>query len=359
MSDDDVTVIPVGGQLPYEVLVGRDLADRASSLLPGAAQVAVLHTSSVREAAERVAAELRTSGRGVLAIEVPDAEAGKTIETAARCWEALGGANFTRTDGVVGVGGGALTDLAGFVAACWLRGVRWVSVATSVLGMVDAAVGGKTGINTVAGKNLVGAFYPPAGVLCDLTALDSLPAAELVPGLAEVVKCGFIADPKILDLIEPDPAAATVPGPVLRELVERSIRVKADVVSVDLRESGPREILNYGHTLAHAIEKVEGYTWRHGQAVSVGLVFAAELSRRAGRLDDATAARHGAVLAALGLPTSYPAAAWPDLLAAMRVDKKARGAKLRFVVLDGLGKTSIVEDPGDDLLASVYQKVAS
>jgi 3-dehydroquinate synthase len=359
MSDDDVTVIPVGGPTPYQVLVGRDLADRAAALLPGAAQVAVLHTGSVREAAERIAAELRASGRSVLAIEVPDAEAGKTIETAAHCWDALGAANFTRTDAVVGVGGGALTDLAGFVAACWLRGVRWVSVATSVLGMVDAAVGGKTGINTAAGKNLVGAFYPPAGVLCDLTALDSLPAAELVPGLAEVVKCGFIADPKILDLIEPDPAAAVTPGRVLRELVERSIRVKADVVSVDLRESGLREILNYGHTLAHAIEKVEGYTWRHGQAVSVGLVFAAELSRRSGRLDDATAARHGAVLAGLGLPTSYPAAAWPDLLAGMRVDKKARGATLRFVVLDGLGKPSIMEDPGDELLAAVYQKVAS
>jgi 3-dehydroquinate synthase len=357
-ADDGVTVIPVGGERPYRVLVGRAVADRTPQLLAGAAQVALLHTASVRELAERVAAALRSAGQAVLAIEVPDAEAGKTIETAAMCWAALGEANFTRSDAVVGVGGGALTDLAGFVAACWLRGVRWVPVATSLLGMVDAAVGGKTGVNTAAGKNLVGAFHPPAGVLCDLAALDTLPRAELVAGLAEVVKCGFIADPKILDLIEADPAAVGAPH-VLRELVERSIRVKAHVVGVDLRESGLREILNYGHTLAHAIEKVEGYTWRHGQAVSVGLVFAAVLGRRTGRLDETTAGRHRTVLASLGLPVSYPAAAWPELLATMRVDKKARGATLRFVLLDGLAQPAVVEAPDDPLLAQVYQEVAS
>src|SRR5262249_41230580 len=151
---------------------------------------------------------------------------------------------------------------------------------------------------------------------------------------AEVVKCGFIADPTILDLIEAD--SPTRPGADLTELVRRSVAVKASVVSADLRESGLREILNYGHTLGHAIERVESYRWRHGQAISVGLVYAAELARRAGRLDDATADRHRAILSALGLPVRYPAAAWPDLLSAMRVDKKARGARLRFVMLDGL-----------------------
>ncbi|MFD0788343.1 3-dehydroquinate synthase family protein, partial [Micromonospora azadirachtae] len=199
-------------------------------------------------------------------------------------WDRLGEAGFTRTDAVVGVGGGAVTDLAGFVAACWLRGVRWVPVATSLLGMVDAAVGGKTGINTAAGKNLVGAFHPPVGVICDLATLDSLPPADLAAGLAEVVKCGFIADPVILDLVEANPAAAVDPtGAVTRELIERAIRVKADVVSGDLRESGVREVLNYGHTLAHAIEKVEGYRWRHGHAVAVGVVYAGALARLAGR----------------------------------------------------------------------------
>jgi 3-dehydroquinate synthase len=225
--------------------------------------------------------------------------------------------------------------------------------------MVDAAVGGKTGINLDAGKNLVGAFHPPAGVLCDLTTLATLPADDYVGGLAEVVKCGFIADPAILTAIEADPRAATEPaGGRTRELVERAIRVKAEIVTGDLRESGPRAYLNYGHTLGHAIETVEGYRWRHGAAVSVGLVFAAALARLAGRLDAPTADRHRAILAAVGLPTTYAADAWPRLLAAMRVDKKARGARLRFVVLDGLARPAILSGPDPALLADAYAEVA-
>jgi 3-dehydroquinate synthase len=197
-------------------------------------------------------------------------------------------------------------------------------------------------------------------VICDLDTLTALPADDLVAGLAEVVKCGFIADPVILDLIEGDPAAAVDPtSPVLRELIERAIRVKATVVSEDLREAGLREMLNYGHTLAHAIEKVEGYRWKHGHAVAVGLIFAAELGVRTGRLDPATAARHRSIVELLGLPSSYPAAAWPQLLATMRVDKKARGAMMRFVVLDGLARPSTLDGPSDELLAEVFQEVAA
>jgi 3-dehydroquinate synthase len=345
-----VTRIPVGGDRPYDVLVGRDLLDALPGLVGGATRAAVIHAPPLKRHADAIGRILEGAGATPLPIEVPDAEAGKTIDVAARCWDRLGAAGFTRTDVVVGVGGGAVTDLAGFVAACWLRGVRWVPVPTSLLGMVDAAVGGKTGINSAAGKNLVGAFHPPAGVLCDLAMLDTLPVVDLVAGLAEVVKCGFIADPTILGVIERDPAGA----PKNRELVERAIKVKADVVGADLRESGLREILNYGHTLAHAIEKNEGYGWRHGHAVSVGLVYAAELGRLAGRLDVATAARHRTVLTSLGLPTSYRADAWPELLATMRVDKKARGSRLRFVVLDDLAKPSILDGPEDDLLESAY-----
>jgi 3-dehydroquinate synthase len=354
------TTIEVAGEKPYQVLVGRDLVGHMPGLLPGAAQVALIHAAPLRQGADRVGSALREAGVGVLPIEVPDAEAAKTLEVAGRCWDALGGAAFTRTDAVVGIGGGAVTDLAGFVAASWLRGVRWVPVATSLLGMVDAAVGGKTGINTAAGKNLVGAFHPPAGVLCDLDSLADLPRVDLVAGLAEVVKCGFIADPRILTLIETDPSAAIdTSGEALRELVERAVRVKAHVVSSDLRESGLREILNYGHTLGHAIEKVEAYRWRHGHAISVGLVFAAELGRLAGRLDAETARRHRTLLAALGLPVTYSAAAWPDLLAAMQVDKKSRGAILRFVILDGLATPSILDGPSDGLLEQAYQGVAA
>ena len=224
---------------------------------------------------------------------------------------------------------------------------------------IDAAIGGKTGINTDAGKNLVGAFHQPAAVIVDLAMLETLPPNELVAGMAEVVKAGFIADPVILDLIEADPQAAVDPsGSVLPELIRRAIAVKATVVAADEKESALREILNYGHTLAHAIERRERYRWRHGAAVSVGLVFAAELARLAGRLDTATVQRHRDVLTALGLPVSYDADALPELLGYMAGDKKTRSGVLRFVVLDGLAKPGRLEGPDPALLAAAYADVA-
>jgi 3-dehydroquinate synthase len=350
--------VPVGGGPGrpggYEVVVGEDLVGALVPLLAGAAQVALVHPPTLRARAAEVADTLRAAGLAVLPLEVPDGEAAKTLAVAGDCWEALGTAGFTRTDAVVGLGGGATTDLAGWVAAAWLRGVRVVHLPTTLLGMVDAAVGGKTGIDTAAGKNLVGAFHPPAGVLCDLTALRTLPERDRRAGLAEVVKCGFIADPAILDLLERGGPAAPA-----AELVERAVRVKAGVVSRDLRESGEREHLNYGHTLAHAIERREAYRIRHGDAVAVGLVFAAALGRAAGRLDAPTADRHRSLLDALGLPTTYDAGAWPELHEAMRVDKKARGAVLRFVVLDGLARPGILADPEPALLAAAWQEVAA
>jgi 3-dehydroquinate synthase len=364
MSGNTATIrVPVGGSAgsaPYEVLIGHHLLGELPTLIgKKAARVAVLHPEALAASGEAVREDLAAQGYEAIAVQLPNAEEAKTAEVAAYCWKVLGQTGFTRTDVVVGIGGGATTDLAGFVAATWLRGVRWIAVPTTLLGMVDAAVGGKTGINTDEGKNLVGAFHPPAGVLADLATLDTLPANEYVGGLAEVVKAGFIADPVILDLIEADPAAARTPGgPHTAELVERSVRVKAHVVSQDLKEAGLREILNYGHTLGHAIERNERYQWRHGAAVSVGMVFAAELGRLAGRLDDATADRHRAVLESLGLPLSYRADAWPRLLETMRVDKKSRADRLRFVVLDGLAKPSILEAPDPGLLVAAYGEVA-
>jgi len=346
--------ITVGGDHPYDVVIGSDLSAELPPLLGAAAQVAVLHSPAVADRAAALAGLLSRAGFLVHQLGVPDGEEAKTLAVAGHCWEALGAAAFTRTDAVVGIGGGAVTDLAGFVAAAWLRGVAVVHLPTTLLGMVDAAIGGKTGINTGAGKNLVGAFHPPAGVICDLDALRTLPRDHLASGLAEVVKCGFIADPAILDVLD-----GGAPLDSLGELIERSVRVKADVVGRDLREAGPREVLNYGHTLGHAIERVEGYAWRHGDAVSVGLVFAAELSRLAGRLDGETAARHRSMLAGLGLPTSYAATAWPRLHDAMRVDKKSRGNRLRFVVLDGLANPGVLDDPDPDLLEVAYAAVAT
>ncbi|GHA80481.1 3-dehydroquinate synthase [Streptomyces termitum] len=362
-TDQEPTRIRIGGSEgtePYEVLVGRQLLGELGGLIGDKARrVAVIHPEALAGTGEALREDLAEQGYEAVAIQVPNAEEAKTAEVAAYCWKALGQTGFTRTDVIVGVGGGATTDLAGFVAATWLRGVRWIAVPTTVLGMVDAAVGGKTGINTAEGKNLVGAFHPPAGVLCDLAALESLPVHDFVSGLAEIIKTGFIADPVILDLIEEDPQAARTPaGPHTAELIVRSIQVKADVVSGDLKESGRREILNYGHTLAHAIEKNERYKWRHGAAVSVGMVFAAELGRLAGRLDDATADRHRAVLDSVGLPLTYRGDQWAKLLETMKVDKKSRGDLLRFIVLDGLAKPAVLEGPDPAVLVSAYGEIA-
>jgi 3-dehydroquinate synthase len=261
---------------------------------------------------------------------------------------------------VVGIGGGAATDLAGFVAATWLRGVPVVQVPTTLLGMVDAAVGGKTAIDVPEGKNLVGAFHPPAGVLCDMDTLATLDPADYVAGLAETIKAGFIADAEILRLVTENPGDATHPrGRHARELAERAITVKARVVSADLKEAGLRETLNYGHTLGHAIERVEGYRWLHGNAVAIGMVFAAEVGWLAGRLEEASVARHREILQSVGLPTLYPGGRWTELREAMSLDKKSRGSKLRMVVLDGEGHPGILESPPEDLLEEAYRAVSA
>ncbi len=354
------TRITVGGKHPYPVVIGTGVLSELSLLVGAARTVVVVHPEGLEGIARPVCGALARAGYLVHAEAVPPGEAAKEIAVAVRLWSRLAAYGVTRSDALVGVGGGATTDLAGFVAATWLRGVRVVLVPTTLLAIADAAIGGKTAVNTPDGKNLVGAFHQPAGVLADLAVLESLAAVDYVSGLAEVIKAGFIADPVILDLIEADPGGAVVPhGAHARELVERAVRMKAEVVTKDMREAGRREVLNYGHTLGHAIERVEGYRIRHGEAVSIGMVFAAELAGLAGRLDAATVHRHHQVLGCVGLPTTYLAGAWPALREAMAVDKKARGAILRFVVLEGLGEPAILEDPAEDLLAQAYAEVTS
>jgi len=351
--------IEVAVDPPYPVIVGTGLLGELGEVLGSRHKVAILHQPVLTQTAEAIRNHLSDKGIEAHRIELPDAEAGKDLQVVAFLWEVLGRIGIGRTDAIVSLGGGAATDVAGFAAATWLRGVDIVHVPTTLLAMVDAAIGGKTGINTDAGKNLVGAFHQPAAVIVDLAMLETLPPNELVAGMAEVVKAGFIADPVILDLIEADPQAAVDPsGSVLPELVRRAIAVKATVVAADEKESALREILNYGHTLAHAIERRERYRWRHGAAVSVGLVFAAELARLAGRLDTATVQRHRDVLMALGLPVSYDADALPELLGYMAGDKKTRSGVLRFVVLDGLAKPGRLEGPDPALLAAAYADVA-
>jgi 3-dehydroquinate synthase len=358
------TVIKVTGESAannYDVVVGRGLLGELPGRLGERVQrVLVIHPRALRLTGDTVRDELAAAGFTALTAEIPDAEEGKHIQVAAFCWQVLGQNDFTRSDAIVAVGGGAVTDLAGFVAATWLRGVKVIHMPTSLLGMVDAAVGGKTGINTAEGKNLVGAFHPPAAVLADLDTLDTLPKNEIISGMAEVIKCGFIADPAILDLVENNTEAVVDPrSEAIRELIERAIAVKAKVVSEDLKESGLREILNYGHTLGHAIELVERYSWRHGAAVSVGMMFAAELARSVGRLSDADADRHRSILDSLGLPVTYRKDRWQGLLDGMRRDKKSRGDLLRFVVLDGVAKPGILDVPDTSLLFAAYQEIAS
>ena len=355
-----LTRIGVGGDRPYEVVVGAGAVGELPLLVgQEAAAVVVIHPAALGQLARPVCQVLRDAGYRVHAEQIPDGEAAKDVTVAAGLWSRLAAHGLGRRDAIVGVGGGAATDLAGFTAATWLRGVRLALVPTTLLAVVDAAVGGKTAINIAEGKNLVGAFHTPAGVLADPAMLASLPGREYVSGLAEVIKAGFIADPAILELIEADPEAAARPGgPNERELIERAVRVKAAVVSDDLREAGPREMLNYGHTLGHAIERAEGYRVRHGAAVSIGMVYAAAVARRAGRLDEATEKRHRAILAAVGLPIGYRPGAWPRLREAMAVDKKSRARALRLVVLDALARPGILNDPPEQLLEQAYEETA-
>ncbi|WP_127842100.1 3-dehydroquinate synthase [Actinomyces wuliandei] len=352
---------------PYEVLVGRGLQDQLQAAVRQAAGggrggVAVVHDEHLGAAAEAYEAELGRVGLRATRISVPAGEEAKTAKVLEKVWHELGAFRMGRDGVVVGLGGGAATDLAGFAAASWLRGVPVVQVPTSLLAMVDAAVGGKTGINTAAGKNLVGAFHPPCAVLADTEVLASLPDAELRAGLGEVVKCGLIADPVILERVLEDPQACTRwDSPVLADLVARSVSVKAAVVSEDLTESGQREVLNYGHTYAHAVEKATGYTWRHGEAVAVGCLFAAHTAHLAGRLDAETLAVHYRVLAAVGLPTSFPQGhgRWEELYEIMLSDKKVRSGVLRMVLLERVGAPVRTTAPEEPVLRLAHEAVTA
>ena len=357
--------VSVAGERPYDVLIGHGILAELPRIVqetPGAGGggVTIIHAKALADRARAAEAALTNEGLRVLSIEVPDGEAAKKARVLEYLWDRLGSFRLGRDGLVVGLGGGATTDLAGLAAATWLRGVPVVQVPTTLLAMVDAAVGGKTGIDTPAGKNLVGAFHPPAAVIADLETLSTLPAAELRAGLGEVIKCGLIADSAILDRVLADPAdCLTWDSPVLADLVARSVAVKAAVVGEDLTESGLREVLNYGHTYAHAIEKVTGYSWRHGEAVAVGCVFAAEIAHRNGNLSRDALALHRQSLEAVGLPTRFPEGEerWEELKEAMMSDKKVRSGRMRLVLLDDIARPVRVQAPAESVLLSAHEAV--
>ena len=284
-------------------------------------------------------------------IATPAGENQKTLKVLESIWRKCAAVGLERSDAIIGFGGGATTDLAGFAAATWLRGIDWYAIPTSLAGMVDASIGGKTGLNSQSGKNLIGSFYSPRDVFIDTNYLAKLPTRDLSAGMAEVIKCGFISDYKILNLVQDDQID-------FESVVYRSIKVKSEVVSRDFREGKLREILNYGHTLGHAIEKESGYKLRHGEAVSIGMVFAAELSSELAGLDKEVVDLHRELLMSFNLPISYPGKKWSKLLTLLTQDKKVKGSSLRFIGISKIGKPVWLEDVSSGQLEKIYERIA-
>jgi 3-dehydroquinate synthase len=351
-----MNTISVTADRDYEVVIDIDWQKAIEPYLTNRGQVAVIVSEAMRD---RIV-NLPVTDAQIHIFTVPDSEAGKSFATYQKVLDWLGAAGFMRNDLIVAVGGGAVTDLSGFVASSWLRGIDWVAVPTTLAAMVDAAVGGKTGINSEYGKNLIGSFYSPISVLVDLSWLSTLSDRDFAAGLAEVIKCGLIVDTEIVELLK-DRNLLEVRSDrgLTLELITRSIAVKAKVVSGDFKESFDREILNYGHTLGHAIELHSKYTLRHGECVSIGLVFAANLANQSGILADQATDLHKKILSDLGLPTSYESRHWPELRANMAIDKKSRSGTLRFVAISEFGKTLRIEAPSESDLLAAYERLCS
>ena len=338
------------GERSYPILVGAGLLADCAPLASLAAgrMVAVVTDSNVAALHARpVAAALRAHAASVAEVVLPAGEAHKSWETLNRIFDALLAARFDRDALIVAVGGGVVGDMAGFAAAVYQRGIEFVQVPTTLLAQVDSSVGGKTGINHPLGKNMIGAFHQPRLVVIDVATLATLPDRELSAGLAEVVKHGAIADVAYFDAVAAALPALRAKDPAaLADAVARSCEIKASVVERDEREGGLRAILNFGHTFGHAIEAGLGYgEWLHGEAVGAGMVMAADLSRRLGLVDDASARRLREVVEAAGLPVRGPAWSAARYVELMSVDKKAKQGTPRFVLLDGLGRATVRKVP--------------
>ncbi|MBU6255445.1 MAG: 3-dehydroquinate synthase [Actinomycetales bacterium] len=348
--------VKVSAEHDYEVLIGSDWAPVLITKIQERTRVAVIVSSQYSPDLSA----LKSLDCDLHVFKVPDGEDGKSSNVLLNLWNWLGAAGFTRSDLIVGIGGGAVTDLAGFAAATWLRGIDWIAVPTSLAGMVDAAVGGKTGINSDYGKNLIGAFHSPLLVIIDPSFLETLSLRDISAGMAEVIKCGFIADPEILKVAAECDATSLVSNKAaVLDLVTRAVTVKAAVVSSDFKESFAREALNYGHTLGHAIEKYSKYQMRHGEAVAIGMVFIAELASARSLIDAKTLQMHRDLLTRYELPTTFERSAWQKLVPLLALDKKVRGNTIRFVALDGIGSTLRLDDLTSDELDAAYERISS
>lgn len=346
------TTIDVATNPPYQVVIGDGLLPFVRDVVGNAACVVIAYAPPLATYAGQMFASI--SDRPVHLYPLPDGEKCKTLDTMRKLWDFAARIGLGRDGLFISLGGGATTDATGFAAATWLRGVPVVHFPTTLLAMVDAAIGGKTGINSPAGKNLIGSFYQPRRVLCDLALLHTVPPRDIAAGLGEVVKCGFIADPTILQDISRDPAYSEK---VRARVIEKAVRVKARVVGADEKESGLRETLNYGHTLAHAIETATDYTVRHGEAVAIGCIFACALAVAAGKARPELLEKHRAAFTTVHLPVTAPKLEREQLLAIMRSDKKVRAGKLRFVIVTQPGHTEILTDPRPEWLEAAFTEV--
>jgi 3-dehydroquinate synthase len=351
-----MNTVNVKAEHDYSVFIGCEWSSTLVNKLSGRTRVALVVSSSFVPDLSSI----KAIDADVHVFEVPDGEDAKSQATLLALWNWLGAAGFTRSDLIVGIGGGAVTDLSGFAAATWLRGIDWIAVPTSLAGMVDAAVGGKTGINSDYGKNLIGSFHSPQSVLIDLNFLKTLSERDFCAGMAEVIKCGFIDDHEILNLASSLERNNLLSDYLLLEdLITRAVAVKAKVVSADFKESFAREALNYGHTLGHAVEIYAKYQLRHGEAVSIGMVFVAELAHSRGLISTEVLQQHRDLLSKFDLPISYDRQAWQKLAPLLALDKKARGNTLRFVALQGIGATVRLEDLSSDELDAAYERISS
>ena len=353
MSTNRTITVELGDR-SYPIVIGRGLLGGSFDLaryVSGNDCLVVTNETVAPLYLQQLKADLNGCSLGVL--ELPDGEEFKTIETAGSILDALAQARAGRDTTVIALGGGVVGDITGFAAACYMRGVAFIQVPTTLLAQVDSSVGGKTGVNHPKGKNLVGAFHQPKIVLIDTDTLSTLPDRELRAGLAEVIKHGAIADRTFFEWLELNMDALLAKDPdALAHAVQRSCEIKAEVVADDERESGRRAILNFGHTFGHAIEHCQGYgDWLHGEAVAAGMVMAGELSG----LDDDDKSRLKRLVASAGLPTTPPLAGSKALRDAMGLDKKVHHKQMRFVLLKALGESYITSDYDDARLLQILE----
>lgn len=340
------------GERSYEIEIGTSL-DQIGERLQGLGfgqKIAFITNPTVKKLyGQRVVDSLKAAGFLVLSIEIPDGEQYKTLDWANAIYSALLINSFDRKSALVALGGGVIGDLTGFAAATFMRGVPFVQVPTTLLAMVDSSVGGKTGVNHAMGKNMIGAFYQPKKVLMDLDVLKSLPQEEFLAGMAEVIKYGVIWDASFFEYLDRKREKILALDPdVLSHIIQRSCEIKAEVVSKDEREVGLRAILNFGHTVGHAIETAENYTMRHGEAVAIGMVYASKLAHKISLCDASVPERVEKLIKSYGLPTNLVALSRKpsvaELVDTMRVDKKAVGGKVRFVLPKKIGEVVVTEE---------------